>query len=227
IRITCQRIGRPPISTSGFGIVCVSSRSRVPRPPHRITTDSSTAGTLSGRARGATAVEQATAGRAELEQRVPRPQDHPKGAVHVVATPGQRRVAAVQAVAPASASAHDVLREPALWTMALEIVVVSADDDLCVAREPVPERVQIGRATVRARAVARAVPERDTAVARSLEGQLEPAHLGRLAPMRSLRVQAEDLPAGDARLEPGREPLALAAVPVAVVAAEAVVPLVV
>src|SRR5918992_2208111 len=31
-------MGRPPISTSGFGIVWVSSRSRVPRPPHRMTT---------------------------------------------------------------------------------------------------------------------------------------------------------------------------------------------
>ena len=41
MRITCQRIGRPPISTSGFGIVWVSSRSRVPRPPQRMTTGSS------------------------------------------------------------------------------------------------------------------------------------------------------------------------------------------
>src|SRR6476469_1830864 len=36
--ITCQRIGRPPISTSAFGIVSVRSRSRVPRPPQRMTT---------------------------------------------------------------------------------------------------------------------------------------------------------------------------------------------
>src|SRR5277367_2695604 len=34
----CQRIGRPPSSTSGLGRNSVSSRSRVPRPPHRITT---------------------------------------------------------------------------------------------------------------------------------------------------------------------------------------------
>ncbi len=38
MRITCQRIGRPPISTSGLGSVCVCSRSRVPRPPQRMTT---------------------------------------------------------------------------------------------------------------------------------------------------------------------------------------------
>src|SRR5918999_4872254 len=38
MRMTCQRIGRPPISTSGFGIVWVCSRSRVPRPPQRMTT---------------------------------------------------------------------------------------------------------------------------------------------------------------------------------------------
>src|SRR2546423_10877112 len=34
----CQRIGRSPISTIGFGRVSVSSASRVPRPPARITT---------------------------------------------------------------------------------------------------------------------------------------------------------------------------------------------
>src|SRR5690349_4253056 len=36
--ITCQRIGRPPISTRAFGTVSVLSRRRVPRPPQRITT---------------------------------------------------------------------------------------------------------------------------------------------------------------------------------------------
>ena len=34
----CQRIGRPPTSTIGFGFASVSSDSRVPRPPARITT---------------------------------------------------------------------------------------------------------------------------------------------------------------------------------------------
>ena len=38
--MTCQRIGRPPISTSGLGIPGVCSCSRVPRPPHRMTTRS-------------------------------------------------------------------------------------------------------------------------------------------------------------------------------------------
>src|SRR5215216_8037499 len=38
MRITCQRIGRPPISTSAFGIDWVCSRRRVPCPPQRITT---------------------------------------------------------------------------------------------------------------------------------------------------------------------------------------------
>src|ERR1700749_4262903 len=33
----CQRIGRPPISTIGLGRITVSSLSRVPRPPARIT----------------------------------------------------------------------------------------------------------------------------------------------------------------------------------------------
>src|SRR6476469_7686442 len=33
----CHRIGLPPISTMGFGRVCVSSLSRVPRPPARMT----------------------------------------------------------------------------------------------------------------------------------------------------------------------------------------------
>src|SRR6185295_5593424 len=36
--ITCQRIGRPPISTSAFGTDSVRSRRRVPRPPQRMTT---------------------------------------------------------------------------------------------------------------------------------------------------------------------------------------------
>src|SRR5262245_35383670 len=36
--ITCQRIGIPPISTSALGTVSVRSRSRVPRPPQRMTT---------------------------------------------------------------------------------------------------------------------------------------------------------------------------------------------
>ena len=34
----CQRIGRPPISTIGFGRNSVSSRKRVPSPPQRMTT---------------------------------------------------------------------------------------------------------------------------------------------------------------------------------------------
>src|SRR4051794_36024830 len=38
MRITCQRIGRPPISTSAFGIAWVRSCRRVPRPPQRIAT---------------------------------------------------------------------------------------------------------------------------------------------------------------------------------------------
>src|ERR1700752_3664595 len=43
---TCQRVGLPPISTSAFGIACVCSCRRAPRPPHRIATGSlpSTAG---------------------------------------------------------------------------------------------------------------------------------------------------------------------------------------
>src|SRR3954447_14629238 len=36
--MTCQTIGRPPISTSAFGITSVRSRRRVPRPPQRIRT---------------------------------------------------------------------------------------------------------------------------------------------------------------------------------------------
>src|SRR5919112_3987206 len=36
--MTCQRIGRPPISTSGFGTSGLCSCSRVPRPPQRIAT---------------------------------------------------------------------------------------------------------------------------------------------------------------------------------------------
>ena len=34
----CHRIGRPPISTIGFGRTSVSSDRRVPSPPARITT---------------------------------------------------------------------------------------------------------------------------------------------------------------------------------------------
>ena len=33
----CQRIGRPPISTIGFGLMLVSSAMRVPLPPARMT----------------------------------------------------------------------------------------------------------------------------------------------------------------------------------------------
>src|SRR6478609_890733 len=36
--MTCQRIGRPPISTSALGMACVCSWRRVPRPPQRMTT---------------------------------------------------------------------------------------------------------------------------------------------------------------------------------------------
>src|SRR5215210_4244320 len=41
--MTCQRIGRPPISTSGFGSPAVAACRRVPRPPQRITTGGSAA----------------------------------------------------------------------------------------------------------------------------------------------------------------------------------------
>src|SRR5919197_2249594 len=43
MRTTCQRIGMPPISTSGFGIAWVRSWSLVPRPPQRIATGVSAA----------------------------------------------------------------------------------------------------------------------------------------------------------------------------------------
>src|SRR5215831_15474502 len=33
----CQRIGLPPISTMGFGLTCVSSLNREPKPPARMT----------------------------------------------------------------------------------------------------------------------------------------------------------------------------------------------
>src|ERR1700687_2751459 len=36
--IICHRIGCPPISTKGLGRYSVSSRNRVPSPPHSITT---------------------------------------------------------------------------------------------------------------------------------------------------------------------------------------------
>src|SRR5688500_723311 len=50
--ITCQRIGRPPISTSALGIDSVRSRRRVPRPPQRMATGGpATAGTLAALAR--------------------------------------------------------------------------------------------------------------------------------------------------------------------------------
>src|SRR6476660_1800357 len=38
MRMTCHRIGRPPISTSGLGRLRVCSCRRVPRPPQRMTT---------------------------------------------------------------------------------------------------------------------------------------------------------------------------------------------
>ena len=34
----CQRIGRPPISIIGFGMRCVASPIRTPKPPQKITT---------------------------------------------------------------------------------------------------------------------------------------------------------------------------------------------
>src|SRR5688572_12937011 len=40
----CQRIGFSPICTSGLGTLSVSSRRRVPMPPHRITTGMSSSG---------------------------------------------------------------------------------------------------------------------------------------------------------------------------------------
>ncbi len=38
IFMMCQRIGRPPISTIGFGFVTVSSARRLPTPPAKMTT---------------------------------------------------------------------------------------------------------------------------------------------------------------------------------------------
>src|SRR5918999_2474292 len=229
--MTCHRIGRPPISTSGFGIVSVCSRSRVPRPPQRMTTGSSTAGTLpgvAGRAGHAAAVEQ-PAGRApELEQRAVRLQHDAKGAVDGVGPPGHRGRRAVEHVAAAAAGAGHVLRDPLLRAVALEIVVVPAEHDAGAAGEPVPERLKVGRAAVGALAVARAVPERDAAVACGALGPpLEPADLRRAGPVRGLGVEVEDLPADDLGLRPGRVGTTLAAGPVLVVAGEAVVPLVV
>src|SRR3954471_15919333 len=43
----CQRIGCSPMSTSGLGMLSVTLRSRVPMPPHRITTGISETGTES------------------------------------------------------------------------------------------------------------------------------------------------------------------------------------
>src|SRR5829696_6008404 len=161
MRITCQRIGRPPISTSGFGRAGVCSRSRVPRPPQRMTTGSSIGPNATGVSR--------TPGfgrAAELEEGVPGPQHHPERAVDVVAPPGEGGAPAMQAIRPAAARADDVLRDAALRPVALEVVVVPGEDEPGVAHETVPERVEVGRAAVGAGAVARAVHERDAAGAR-------------------------------------------------------------
>ena len=50
-RMTCHRIGLPPTSTIGFGLYSVSSRRRVPLPPHKMTTGHPVASTLRGYSR--------------------------------------------------------------------------------------------------------------------------------------------------------------------------------
>src|SRR4051812_48219351 len=60
--MTCQRIGSPPISTSGLGIVAVCSCNRVPRPPQRMSTVSrpwiaTGAGMMPERPRAATTLD--------------------------------------------------------------------------------------------------------------------------------------------------------------------------
>ena len=93
----------------------------------------------------------------------------------------------MERVAAAPAGADHVLRDAALRAVALEVVVVAAQHDARVAGEPVPERVEVGRAAVGALAVAGAVPEGDAAVAlRARERALEPAHLRRAGAVRSL-----------------------------------------
>src|SRR5918995_1627980 len=220
-------MGWPPISTSGFGIVSVCSRSRVPRPPHRITTGSLTARKLLRRAGRPAPVEDAAGGRPELEQRAARFQDDAKRAIDVVASPRDGGIPRVQGVARPAAGPHHVLADATARAVALEVVVVAAQDDARAAGEAVPERVEVGGIPVGARAVARSVPERDPAVAGAFERALEPAELWRAGPVLSLRVEVEDLPPRDPRPRPGRLIASLAGSPVRVVAGQAAAPLVV
>src|SRR5690242_6979090 len=50
--MTCQRTGRPPISTSGFGSSSPRARMRVPLPPQRMATSGRTSSTGDGRQDG-------------------------------------------------------------------------------------------------------------------------------------------------------------------------------
>ena len=84
----------------------------------------------------------------------------------------------MQEVARAPSGAHDVLRDVALRAVPLQVVVMAAEHDPCVPGEPVPQRVEVGRVTVCALAVAGAMPEGDAAVAlRAGERALEPGDL--------------------------------------------------
>ena len=76
---------------------------------------------------------------------------------------------------------------------ALHVVIVAAEDGSCVARQRVPERLDIGVVPVRSCTVARPMPEGDPAGAELLPGQLrlQPRRLRGVRVGADLRVETE------------------------------------
>ena len=118
----------------------------------------------------------------------------------------------------APARAGHQLGDPALRVQALHVVVVAVQHQHGVPDEGLPERLDVGRVAVGAGAVAGPVPEGDAARSRAGHAPAQPADLRRAGGVVHLRVEADELPAGERDVVVGGRAPADDAGPVRVVA---------
>src|SRR4051794_39154328 len=143
--------------------------------------------------------------------------------VMAVVAEGQAALATLERIAPVAAGAGHELGDAADRTEPLRVVVVPIQHDRRVAAKRLPERLDVGLVAVRARAEAPAVPEGDPARAATADPGAQPAELRRARAVVCLGVEAQNLPAADARGVPARDRPAAHALPVAAVARAGVV----
>src|SRR5439155_2327947 len=182
----------------------------------------------SGPASDGARVQDAPVRRDKRDPSLASPQPEAEGAVVGVVREGEAGVGGVEAIEAVAAGTCDELDDPLTRVKALRVVLVTAQDERGVAGQRVPKRGDVGCVSVhQAGAVARAMPKGQPAGSASPAMAPKPAVLSGAGPVVDLRVAADDLPAGDVERVVAGNWLPGRLLPVRVVAAGGLRPVVV